>query len=213
MMNSSFLLSNVCSFCCPYPFLAIPAVLSFIAMTFTWVAAFDCNFYKISYPNDNNTDASLHVGLWTVETHDYDFGDDDYNSSTCTVWEDYTLQDDPLSSDDLDGAMKTARAFGMASSILSIPAFVMIMIPACVSFGEEMQYVKILAGILIFLGIFTILDLVSEYTFSHFFDALLKASRSSLHRLPWLPISVAIRRTACFRRQVFWRLWPHCCGS
>lgn len=132
-------------------------------MIFTWFAAFDCNFYKISY-RENNTDASLSVGLWTVETHDYDFGDDDFNSSTCTVWEDYTLKDDPLSSDDLDGAMKTARAFGLMTSILSIPAFVMIMIPTCVSFGEDRKYVKSLAGILIFLGIFTMLDMVREYT-------------------------------------------------
>lgn len=212
-MNSSFLLSNLCSVCCPYPFLAIPGVLSFIAMTFTWLAAIDCNFYKISYQDNNTDDASLHVGLWTVETRDYDWLYDNYNSSTCTVWEDYTLKDNPLSSDDLDGAMKTARAFGMASGILSVPAFVMIMIPACVSFGEEMHYVKVLAGILILLGIFTILDLVSEYTLSPFFNSLLKASRSSLHRLPWLPISVTMRRAACFRRQAFWRLWPRCCGS
>jgi hypothetical protein len=164
--------------------LAIPAVLSFIATIFTWFAAFDCNFYKISYQEQNNTDASLHVGLWTVETHDYDFWDDEFNSSTCTAWEDYTLKDDQLSSDDLDGAMKTARAFGLMSSILSIPAFVMIMIPACVSFGEDMKYVKSLAGILIFLGIFTLLDMVRGiYTFESIFLVLcsLPHTHSSLH--------------------------------
>jgi uncharacterized Tic20 family protein len=71
--------------------------------------------------------------------------------------------DSNLSSDYFDAAMKAARAFGMMSSILSVFAFILIMIPACVSFGNHNTYLNSIAALLVVLGVFTILDLVSEY--------------------------------------------------
>jgi hypothetical protein len=105
----------------------------------------------------------------------------------------------------------------MMSSILGFFAFILIMIPACVSFGDHNTYRNSIAAILVFLGVFTILDLVSEYIrvmFAHFFGFfLLEATRSRLLRLCWLPISAKVRTAVCSRGQVLWRLWPRCCGS
>jgi hypothetical protein len=160
--NSRFLL---CSVCCPYPLLAIPGVLSFVAMVLTWVAAFDCHFFEITYYDSSASGSiSRSVGLWAVEEHGSmgTMNDDFYDSGYCIGWNE-VYYSQTLSSDDLDGAMKAARAFGMMTSILSLVAFILIMIPACVSYGNHDTFVKFVAAILVFLGVFTILDLVSEY--------------------------------------------------
>jgi hypothetical protein len=59
--------------------------------------------------------------------------------------------------------MKAARAFGMMTSIVGLICFILILILSCVSFGDHHQYTMIVAGMSVFLGIFTMLDLVSEY--------------------------------------------------
>jgi hypothetical protein len=148
-------------------------------MIFTWVAALNCNFFKITYYDTSANRSVYHsIGLWTIESKldTGDFFSLDY--SYCVPWnEDYYYQ--PLSLDELDGAMKAARVFGMMTFILSQVAFILIMIPACVSFGNHNEFVKIVSAILVFLGVFTILDLVSECIrinvhFFHF--SLLKAN-------------------------------------
>jgi hypothetical protein len=132
-------------------------------MILTWVAAFACNFFEITYYDSAGGSGSLRVGLWQVESSGYTGTLDDDYYGYCAGWNQDYYYDRPLNSDNLDGAMKAARAFGMMTSILSLLAFILIMIPACVSYGNHDQFVKVVAAILVFLGVFTILDLVSEY--------------------------------------------------
>lgn len=157
MMNSSFLLSNICSHCneiCPRGGAwCLPIILSFWAMTCALIAAIGCDFYEISY-QDNYTDYTdyLGVGLWSVESH----------NGTCTKWEEYTS---PLSLDDLDGAMKTARAFGMASVVLSSLASFIIFFPCCCGYTKNDTgcYFMTLTWISIFSVIATSFEFVSEH--------------------------------------------------
>jgi lipopolysaccharide export LptBFGC system permease protein LptF len=126
-------------------------------MVMTFAAAFSCRFFEISWSGYPRS-----IGLWTVEAgfSDSSFFEDDWYIDYCQGWN-YYNQD--LSSDYFDAAMKAARAFGMMSSILSVFAFILIMIPACVSFGNHNTYLNSIAALLVVLGVFTILDLVSEY--------------------------------------------------
>jgi hypothetical protein len=119
-------------------------------MVMTYVAAFSCRFLEIS--------GSQSVGLWTVESYDLDSV-----NTYCYTWNSGYYDNQNLSSDYFDAFMKAARAFGMTSSILGFFAFILIMIPACVSFGNHNTYLNSIAALLVVLGVFTILDLVSEY--------------------------------------------------
>lgn len=145
------------STCCPYPLVAIPGFLSYAALIITWIAAFSCNFYIITYSGD-----PLHVGLWTVESgymETYNYGEYIYESSTCTGygWHNSNI------SDELDGAMRTARAFSLIAGILGIIALIMILVPSCVAFdgASKNRYLLILCSLCVFTGIATLLDLVS----------------------------------------------------
>ena len=133
--------------------MAIPAFLSYIALIFTWLAAIICKFYIIK----DRGGQSVFVGLWTVESLDewYVQASDTY----CTGWSYGTL----LNSDDLDGALKAARAFGMISGILATVSFVMMLVPSCIMFDDNARnrYLLALCGLCIFTGIATLLDLVS----------------------------------------------------
>ena len=198
--NSHLLLYSVC---CPYPFLAIPGFLSFCAMVLTWVAGFDCHFFDIPYYSSTSYGGgSQSVGLWTVEAVSSYSG-----NGYCYGWNQDSLYDQPLSSDDLDGAMKAARAFGLMSSILGTVAFILIMIPACVSFGNHDAYLISLTVVLVVLGVFTILDLVSVYiqVVSIFSFSSLKATCSCLLRLCWLLISAKVRTVVRSSGEVLWQ--------
>lgn len=169
--NSPFSDLSSCSVCCPYPLLASPCVLSLIALIFTYVAAFDCNFYSITLVNSTESRSfTLGVGLWTVESPTYDIFDDDYYSY-CTGYQTYSSYQS-LNLDDLDGAMNAARVFAMMTSIAGLICFILILIPSCVSFGNNDQFAYIVAGISVFLGIFTMLDLVSEYASSALYHSV-----------------------------------------
>ena len=148
--------SLLCSVCCPYPLLALPGFLAFCAMTCTFTAAFSCRFFEISASGDVSYRS---IGLWTVETDSVYYYSD--GEGYCEGWDVayYSLN----LSDYFDAPMKAARAFGMMSSILGFFAFILIMIPACVSFGNHNTYLNSIAALLVVLGVFTILDLVSEY--------------------------------------------------
>jgi hypothetical protein len=148
--------------------LAIPGFLSFIALVLTWIAAFDCNFYRITYfDSTESRSVTVGIGLWTIESKNTVVSDDyyGYGADYCAGYDQF-YSDTPLTSDDLDGAMKAARAFGMMTSIVSLICFVLILIPSCVSYGDNHLFTKVVAAILVFLGIFTMLDLVSEYASS-----------------------------------------------
>lgn len=149
--------------------MALPCVLSFAAFVMTYIAAFNCNFYSVSYSGSaGNRTGTIGIGLWTAESPWY--ADDDYydSSNFCVGYNQYGS----FTSDDLDGAMKAARAFGMMTSIVSLICFILILIPSCVSFGDHDQYTKIVAGMSVFLGIFTMLDLVSESASSTLYYSL-----------------------------------------
>lgn len=155
LMNSSthtfFLLAR--SVCCPYPLVAIPGLLSFITFILTWIAAISCNFYSITYSGTQD----VLVGLLTVESIEPDYGEPYWDGSYCTGWNEANL----LTHEDLDAAMKTARAFGIISGVLGTVALIMILIPSCVVFDDNRnQYLLILCGLCIFTGIATLLDLV-----------------------------------------------------
>lgn len=98
----------------------------------------------------------LSVGLWTVESN-FIAWDGSYSwGSYCAGWKNANL----LSYYDLDASLKAARAFGMISAVLATISFVVILIPACVSFGEQQQYLLVLCAMCVFTGLATILDLV-----------------------------------------------------
>jgi hypothetical protein len=125
----------------------------------TYVAAFNCTFFSISYSGSSSS--TIGIGLWTAESAESPWyaGDDYYYSSNlCYGYNQYAS----FTTDDLDGAMKAARAFGMMTSIVGLICFLLILILSCVSFGDHDQYTMIVAGMSVFLGIFTMLDLVSE---------------------------------------------------
>ena len=145
-----------CSVCCPYPLLAIPGLLSFIALVFVWVAAINCNFYSISFVTTEGRDATLRVGLWTVQYYYVDYSNEYYWGSFCSGWKNANF----FSYHNLDGALKAARAFGMMSAVLGTISFVLILIPMCVSFGDDLRYLLVLCGMCIFTGIAALLDLV-----------------------------------------------------
>lgn len=142
------------STCCPYPLVAIPGILSYAALIITWIAALSCDFFITTYIGD-----PLHVGLWTVESFDT-YGEFLYESSTCNGygWRDSNIYGE------LDGAMRTARAFSLIAGILGVVVFVLILVPSCVAFDDSAnknRYLLILCGLSIFTGIATFLDLVS----------------------------------------------------
>jgi hypothetical protein len=69
-------------FVCPYPLWAIPGFLALVALVLTCVAAFNCNFFKISFGFANITqDVSVRVGLLIVQSNDFWPADDDRDSS------------------------------------------------------------------------------------------------------------------------------------
>lgn len=136
--------------------MTIPGLLSFIALVFVWVAAIDCNFFNISFATTQGHDGYVRVGLWTVQSYFVDYSGDDTWGSYCAGWENANI----LSYYDLDGAMKTARAFSMISAVLGSISFILILVPMCVSFGDHQQYLLILCGMCVFTGFAAILDLV-----------------------------------------------------
>jgi hypothetical protein len=144
--------------CCPYPLLTIPAVLSFVAFILTWIAATSCNFYTISYAGNGG----LQIGLWTVETtpdlSNLDGEGWNHDGTWCTGWDYGQI----LDSSNLDGPLRTARAFGLMSGILASITFLCILIPSCVMLGDsKTQYLMVLCGLCIFTGVAAILDLVA----------------------------------------------------
>jgi predicted membrane channel-forming protein YqfA (hemolysin III family) len=98
--------------------------------------------------------------LLTVESSyiETDYGQPYWYDTYCTGWRESNL----LSYDDMDGALKAARAFGIMSLIIGFIAFVMILIPSCVEFEDSSrnQYLMILCGMCVFAGIATLLDLI-----------------------------------------------------
>ena len=190
------------SACCPYPLLVIPAFLSFVAFIFTWVAATDCSFYSITYTGNNN----LRVGLWTVEsgTVQFDNNGDYFSSPVCTSWQYANF----LTYDDLDAALKTARAFGIIGGVLGTIAFVMILIPSCVVFADGRNaFLLILCGLCIFTGIATLLDLVSPVVKRTFASVGSKSyAPTCFNRLPWLPTFVKMQASARFKQPASYRL-------
>lgn len=149
------------SVCCPYPLLTIPGLLSFIALVFVWVAAINCNFFEITYwivteQGDAGRLGVLSVGLWTVQSYfiaasgDYSWG------SFCVGWNSRNL----ISDLELDAPLRAARAFSMISATLGTVAFCLLLVPICVSFGEQSQYLLVLCTISVFVGFATLLDLV-----------------------------------------------------
>lgn len=155
IIQDSHFLFFLYSVCCPYPLLTIPGLLSFIALVFVWVAAINCNFYDISFVADGR-DATLSVGLWTVESNFVAYSGEYYSGSYCAGWKNANF----LSYYDLDAALKAARAFAMISAVLGTISFVLILVPMCVSFGEQQLYLLILCGMCVFTGFATLLDLV-----------------------------------------------------
>lgn len=156
---ASFLVFCHFSVCCPYPFVTIPGLLSFVTLILTWLAAINCAFFSIPIGDDDDN-RDMYVGLWSVESdyaQDYDWYD--HSDHICVSW--YSMN--YISSDDLDAPMKVARAFGLISGILATIAFVLILIPSCVVFDESSRnkYILSLSGMCIFIGIATLLELVS----------------------------------------------------
>jgi hypothetical protein len=145
----------------------------------TCVAAFNCNFVEISCGFANITQD---VGLRKVQSNDLWPADDDWDSAYyCTGWEKQWLRA-ALSSDELDGAMKATRAFGMITIIVS----------SCVSYGDHDQlFVRIVASLLVFL------ETSPSWTWKvnrtqaiSMLRVLCAKSRTHINfRLPWFPAS------------------------
>lgn len=144
--------------CCPYPLLTIPALLSFIALVFIWVAAINCNFFEISWQFTDESGqtraALLSIGLWTVQSYFDAVGG---GGSFCAGWNNAFFASDVQ----LDVPLKAARAFSMMSACTGTIAFCLLMVPMCVSFGDSHQYLIILCGMCIFTGVATLFDLMA----------------------------------------------------
>lgn len=148
-------LARSASVCCPYPFVAVPAVLAYIALIFTWLAAIICKFFIITVGGEQG---NLLVGLWSVESPEP--WTIQASDTYCRPWNDGIL----LNDDDLDGALNAARAFGIISGVLGTIAFIMILVPSCVMFDDNAGncYLRTLCCLCLFTGIATLLDLVSR---------------------------------------------------
>ena len=147
------------SVCCPYPLITIPVLLSFLALVFVWVAAINCNFYDVRVITEEGRDVTLGIGLWTVQSYYVDYQGEYYTwNQFCTGWNSLIFRSEV----DLDGALQAARVFGMISAVLGSIAFVMILVPMCVSFGDHQHYLMILCGMCIVTGFAALLDLVSR---------------------------------------------------
>jgi len=167
--ETHFLCTILPSQCCPYPLMAIPGFLVFLAMIFTWVSAFNCNFYRITDTFEgNSTHYDLHVGLWTVEGID-PYGDDsgsgndgnDYEDLYCAFWSEPYLFVPAASMVELDGAMVAARFFSLLASLLSLIGFVLIIVPCCMTFDDPRKYMRIMSGLFVAIGALVLLDLVA----------------------------------------------------
>lgn len=155
------------SVCCPYPLVAIPFVLVGLAVIFTWVSAFNCRFYVIRGEIINGNSTDLNVGIWTMEDriHHYSnaednnswYEDDDNDEWNCALWSE---MGPAASTFELDAAMKAARFFSLTAAILSLVAFILILVPFCAAFEDPKVYMRILAGMFITIGLFVMLDLV-----------------------------------------------------
>ncbi len=198
--------------------MTIPAVLSFVAFILTWIAATSCNFYTISYAGNGG----LQIGLWTVETtpdlSNLDGEGWNHDGTWCTGWDYGQI----LDSSNLDGPLRTARAFGLMSGILASITFLCILIPSCVMLGDsKTQYLMVLCGLCIFTGVAAILDLVSlistlRYQIrqsGHWESLTLISLHFSRFRRSLLPqASVRMLLSVSFEGLEYARLWLASCG-
>lgn len=154
---------TVKSVCCPYPFVAVPGVISFVALILSFIAAISCKFFSLT-ASDDGSESSVFAGLLSVEETEVSnlVAGDVY----CTSWREATL----LTYEDLDGALKAARAFGIISFTLGLIAWVMILVPSCVAFEDKSrnQYLMIICGLCICTGVATLFDLVSVFEAQRF---------------------------------------------
>ena len=203
--NSLFVLLYpiFCSVCCPYPLVAIPALISFVAFIFTWVAATSCNFYSITYTEATD----VGVGLWTVETiyATEEYGEHHMMAGNvyCTAWGGSSI----LTYDDIDAALKTARAFGIIGGVLATIAFVVILIPSCVVFDAgRNNYILMVCGICVFTGIATLLDLVSPVKVRNLASVCSKPhAPTCFNRLPWRPTFAKVQVSVRLSQPVSYR--------
>jgi len=134
---------------CPYgPLLVLPAFCTVAATLFTWMAAFDCSFFEFS--SDGSRDASISVGLWTVEdfrTFSSNLWDTNlqlvYGYGSCSTWKNA----EEIGTNDLDAPLKAARAFSLMSCMFSLPLLVAILLLSCKKLPKNHLYLLSIAMI------------------------------------------------------------------
>jgi hypothetical protein len=137
--------------CCPYgPLLPVATILTLVATLLTWIASFDCSFYKAN---------GLGIGLWTVEdpisnAFNNIFSADSSND-VCYWWNEVSFMKDLL-----DGPMKFARALSLVACLLSVPVSLIILLFSCMSMPK--MFIKTLAALMFYLSVSVMLCLVSR---------------------------------------------------
>ncbi|EEC50137.1 predicted protein [Phaeodactylum tricornutum CCAP 1055/1] len=144
---------------CPYgPFLSLPAFSVLVATICTWVATFDCSFFRISNVSDRGE--SISIGLWTIEyfetyetviwgeTRTSTLGDGE-----CVLWS----KNSGAGVSDLDAPLWIARIFSLVASLASIPLLVAILAPSCMTFSST--FFRRLSIALISEGVCTLISL------------------------------------------------------
>lgn len=157
--------------------MVIPGILVLLAIFFTFISAFMCDFFRIQDASIGlgNKTKDLGIGLWTIQDVNPDYYEPDSGSTNswredddewgeaqyeCIGWNDRFYLDGPASMVELDGSMSAARAFSLMAFLLGLVGVILICIPCYFSFDQPRKYKKILMVLYAIIGLFVLLSLV-----------------------------------------------------
>ncbi|KAL7573612.1 hypothetical protein ACA910_008746 [Epithemia clementina (nom. ined.)] len=127
--------------CCPYGcFYTLPVICSLIAVLFTSLAAWTCDFFRVEYVNqpnnpifyNSNVPSDFRAGPWTVQEFNMSNGAIT-STGRCVAWANH----DFLTTEDLDTPMKTARVILFLVAVMAYGFTSCFLVGSCITLGNK----------------------------------------------------------------------------